>query len=166
VTILVVGLYVVVGLAAALAPEALLATAAKEGAIEQLSHVVLALAIVAWASRARVRPRWPAVTAASLLAITLAEELDWGADFGLTSIASLLDELVGAPNLHNAAHGSAYVLFAVPWALWAALPSFHTRPRAPLRSPWPSSRSPRSSRCWPHSHGSARSTRSTRLSFI
>ena len=129
-TILVVCLYAVVALTSVMAPEALLAVAAKEGAIEQLSHVVLAFAIVAWAARARTRPRWPAVTAACLLAITLAEELDWGAELGLAAIATALEATVGATNLHNAAHGGAYVLFAVPWALWAALPWAPERWRA------------------------------------
>jgi hypothetical protein len=137
-TILVVCLYAVVGLGIAIAPEALLAAAAKEGAIEQVSHVVLALGIVAWATRARLRPRWPAVTAAALLAITLAEELDWGAELGLAAIASALDDRVGAPNLHNAAHGAAYALFAVPWALWAALPWAPERWRAAVEPHVPS----------------------------
>ena len=137
-TILVLGLYAVVCLAIAIAPEALLAAAAKEGAIEQLSHVVLAFAIVAWASRARARPRWPALTAASLLVITLAEELDWGAELGIAAIASALDERVGSPNLHNAAHGAAYALFAIPWALWAALPWAPERWRAAVEPHVPS----------------------------
>ena len=118
---LVAAVYVAIGVAAVLAPATVLDAAAKEGPIESLSHAVLAGGIAAWAVRARVRPRWPALAVAILLALTLAEELDWGAHLGHDAFARVLVDRTGAPNLHNALGGTAYVLFALPWAaFWLA----------------------------------------------
>lgn len=110
----VIVLYALIGVASLSAPEAVLRAAAKEGAIEQVSHALLVVAIAVWSSRVRIRPRWPAVAIAVVLAVVLGEEFDWGALDGGTS--------PGGANLHTAWSGAAYVLFAAPWLAWYALP--------------------------------------------
>jgi hypothetical protein len=121
----------VAAVGAALAGAAPASTAralAKEGPVEHASHAVLLLAALAWA-RLAARPapaRWLAAAMAGFLALVLAEELDWGAVYGLPGPGPRLQALLGHRNMHNAARGSSYLLFAAPLALYFA------RARGPL----------------------------------
>jgi hypothetical protein len=115
---LVIGVYAAAAVAAVIAPEHALRVAAKEGLLEALSHAVLLVGIVAWAVRARIAPRAVPILAAVVLAVVLAEELDWGGLFGVTLVA----EVTGLENFHNSWGGASYLLFAVPFAVFFALP--------------------------------------------
>lgn len=102
-----------------LAPGPLRAWTAKEGPLEHMSHVVLAIGVVAlWvrACRPVAMPGGRAAVCGLALAFTvvLAEELDWGAVIGVHAIADRLHAWTGRRNLHNAWHGGSYVLFAAP----------------------------------------------------
>ncbi|HEY8379818.1 MAG TPA: hypothetical protein VIK91_25180 [Nannocystis sp.] len=100
---------------ALLRPEAARALLAKEGPVEHASHAVLAAAIVAWglAGRERGARALPLVMAA-FLALVLAEEVDWGAVYGMTAIGERVAGWFGHRNMHNAVHGTSYLLFALP----------------------------------------------------
>ena len=100
-----------------MAPDVAARWAAKEGPIEHVSHAVLAVALVGWgvaAVRARGWARGLAFALASWCAVVLAEELDWGAVYGVHTIANAWIALFGRPNLHNAWGGGSYLLFGVP----------------------------------------------------
>jgi len=99
------------------APDALLGFAAKEGPLEQGSHVVLAAAVVAWLVRVRQPPRWAPLVLALALAVVLAEETDWGALVADNALTSAFARLTGRPRLHADA---SYLLFAIPWLAWLA----------------------------------------------
>lgn len=78
---------------------------AKEGWVEHVSHGVVALAALGWSAVARRNPF--AVPVAVFLVILLGEEVDYGALFGWWGEAD------GGPrNLHTAASGAGYLLFA------------------------------------------------------
>jgi hypothetical protein len=136
--LVVAAIYAAIAGAAWIAPQAVLGAAAKEGAIEVVSHAVLAGGIAAWALRSRVRPRWPAVAMALVLAVVLGEELDWGAHLGVPAIADALTRAGGAPNLHNAWLGASYLLFAAPFCAWFSVPFVPERWRARLQPHVPS----------------------------
>lgn len=120
------------GLALA-APQLAAATLAKEGPVEHASHLVLLAAVVLWvllAARTGGRPRISAAAVATFLALVLLEELDWGAVYGLPGPGEAIARSLGHRNLHNAASGSSYLLFAVPLAAYFAWPP-GPRPHAP-----------------------------------
>lgn len=104
------GVLAFVGLAS-LRPSAAASLAEKEGALEHLSHVLLALASIAWAvAAARAqdsikRERATLVGLSLLCVLLLGEELDWGGVYGWNSRGG---------NLHNAWGGASYLLFALP----------------------------------------------------
>lgn len=104
-----------VGLVAgwSMAPDVTARWAAKEGPIEHVSHAVLAVAVLGWGTKA-VRRRGVAIAVAPWCALVLAEELDWGAVYGVDAIADLWIAAVGRPDLHNAWSGASYVLFGIP----------------------------------------------------
>lgn len=118
--------FVVLALAA---PERTAGWLAKEGPVEHASHVILALAALAWLALAifkRSAARLLSLALALFLALVLAEELDWGAVYGWRGPGEAIARVFGHRNLHNAASGSSYLLFAVPLAVYFAWP------RAPL----------------------------------
>lgn len=121
-----------VGLAL-VAPGTAAAWLAKEGPVEHASHVALLLALAAWialAARTRGRPRLLAAVIAGFLALVLAEELDWGAVYGWPGPGEAIARVFGHRNMHNAARGSSYLLFAAPLAayfVWPAAPLPPTR---------------------------------------
>jgi len=109
---------------------------AKEGPVEHLSHVVLLAAVLAWswlAWRARASARLRALLMAGFLAFVFAEEIDWGGVYGLSAIGLRLDAAVGHRNLHNAARGASYLLFALPLLLHFAAPRRMHGALAPVR---------------------------------
>ncbi|MEM6293722.1 MAG: hypothetical protein AAGA54_20780 [Myxococcota bacterium] len=91
-----------------------LALAAKEGALERSSHALLGVATLAWLARARQAPRRVPLVLAGFCLVVLAEELDWGAHLGWSTIAAGLRAGVGDTNLHNLLGGASYLIFAVP----------------------------------------------------
>lgn len=107
------------------APEPARRLLAKEGPVEQVSHGVLLLAALAWAwlaARDRgVRVR--ALLLAGFLALVLAEELDWGAVYGVPHVGVRIAAALGHRNMHNALAGASYLLFALPLALHFAAPA-------------------------------------------
>lgn len=125
-----------------LAPEPLRAWTAKEGALEHVSHGLLAVAVVLlWvrACRPVAMPGGRAAVCALALAFTLvlAEELDWGAVIGVHAIADRLQAWTGRRNLHNAWHGGSYVLFAAPVLAIVALGLSRSRAGARARPRMP-----------------------------
>ncbi|PCC67680.1 hypothetical protein SAMN02745121_02316 [Nannocystis exedens] len=90
---------------------------AKEGPAEHASHAVLAAAVVAWALAGRAVDR-PAVALAmaGFLALVLVEEVDWGSVYGWSAVGERVAAVFGHRNMHNAARGSSYLLFALPLA--------------------------------------------------
>ncbi|HET6585179.1 MAG TPA: hypothetical protein VFG69_17095 [Nannocystaceae bacterium] len=98
-------------IAIAVAPARVREVCAKEGACELVSHVVLAVAMLAFAAaavraRGHTKPRPGALALVAVLAgIVLGEELDWG----------------GLGNVHNAAGGHSYALFALAAPVLAAV---------------------------------------------
>lgn len=127
------------GVATVVAPARLQQLAAKEGAIEGVSHVVLAVALVAWLARAvqaRRLPsvRWGLFAMVLYCAVVLAEELDWGAAVGIDFVADRLRAATGRPDLHNAWGGESYVAFGLP-LLAVAAAGWWGWPGA--RGPWP-----------------------------
>lgn len=128
---------------AALVPDELREWAAKEGTIEALSHgllMVTALAFALAVARGPGRAR-PALVMVFTLWL-LAEEVDYGAVWGVTIIADALRSLVDESNLHNAWSGASYILFGVPllWLYGAALvrPMFEEPPPDPWEGRGPS----------------------------
>ncbi len=117
----VVGLGTLVAVGITAFPERSLDLAAKEGTVEQWSHAVLLVAVVAWASRIREPPRGLAVGITLAIGVVGLEEIDWGAQWGVSGVADLLVAAVGQPNLHNLGGGASYLLFAGPWLLLYAL---------------------------------------------
>ncbi len=112
------------GLALA-APQLAASMLAKEGPVEHASHVVLLVAVVLWillAARTRGRARLFAAALATFLVFVLLEELDWGAVYGLRGPGEAIARSLGHRNLHNAASGSSYLLFAVPLAAYFGWP--------------------------------------------
>lgn len=102
---------------------------AKEGPVEHASHVILLLAALAWlALTART---WFAALVALFLALVLAEELDWGAVYHWRGPGEAIARTFGHRNMHNAARGSSYLLFAAPLAAYFAWPR---TPLPPTRS--------------------------------
>lgn len=104
---------------------------AKEGPVEHAAHLVLMLAVAAWlllAARARGRARLLAAALALFLAFVLAEELDWGAVYGLRGPGEAIARSLGHRNLHNAAHGGSYLLFCAPLAAYFAWPATAVAP--------------------------------------
>ncbi len=99
------------GVAALATPPWLLHMAAKEGPVEVASHVVLLAAALGWAS-IRTREGRGAAWVGAGCAVVLAEELDWGAQLGV----SLFADTFGVHNLHNSLGGASYLFFALPWA--------------------------------------------------
>ncbi len=100
------------GITAWVNPAWLLDVCTKEGPAEAAGQVVLLLATLGWAfvrTRQGAGARWVAVACA----VVFAEELDWGAQLGLTAVVDTL----GVANLHNGLGGASYLLFAVPWVL-------------------------------------------------
>ncbi len=109
---------------------------AKEGPVEHASHLVLLAAVAAWlwlARRASAGARLRALIMAGFLALVLAEELDWGGVYGWPAIGVRLDAAIGHRNLHNAARGSSYLLFALPLLLHFAAPARLHAGLAPVR---------------------------------
>lgn len=116
---------VLVGLAL-IDPGTAAAWLAKEGPVEHASHLVLLLAVAAWialAARTRGRSRLLAAVLAAFLALVLAEELDWGAVYGWPGPGEAVARVFGHRNMHNAARGSSYLLFAAPLAAFFAWPA-------------------------------------------
>lgn len=113
------------GVLALLDPAAAAALLAKEGPAEHASHAVLLAAALAWAgaaARARGRARAVAAALAAFLALVLAEELDWGAVYGAPALGLRVAAVFGHRNMHNAARGASYLLFALPLALYYLAP--------------------------------------------
>lgn len=100
------------GVLAWLAPHVLLELCAKEAAAEAVGQAILLVAALGW-GLIRGRDGTGALWVAAACAVILAEELDWGAQFGFTALV----DLVGVPNLHNGLGGASYLLFAAPWVL-------------------------------------------------
>lgn len=95
-------------------PATALEWAAKEGPAEHASHAVLAAAVLAWASAGRRGERALTLAMAGFLALVLAEEVDWGSVYGWPALGQRVAAVFGHRNMHNAAHGSSYQLFALP----------------------------------------------------
>lgn len=109
---------------------------AKEGPVEQVSHLVLVVGVGLWLAvyrRARSRRGFPLV-AAAFLALLFLEETDWGAELGFVALSGSIRDLVGASNLHNSWGGHSYVLFALPIFLWFGATLLPERWRAPTLS--------------------------------
>jgi len=127
------GTLCVVGLGL-LFPDGLGPFLAKEGAIEHLSHGVLAVGIVAWGASAARHRRVPPACLALFLLLVLAEELDWGLVYGWPAGASVVRAVGGDRNLHNLLGGHSYVLFALPLvALYGCALLPEARRRVPER---------------------------------
>ena len=124
-----IGVYALAAVVAAVAPASALQIAEKEGLLEHLSHAVLLVGIVAWMIRARTPPRAVAIAVAVTLTVVLAEELDWGGLFGATAVA----DVTGLPNFHNSWGGASYLVFAVPFAAFFALPLTRFADHGPSR---------------------------------
>lgn len=125
------------GVLAALVPTQMRMWAAKEGTVEAVSHGLLIVTVAAFVFGAIRGPaRGRAGVAAAFAAWLLAEEVDYGAVWGVSVIADRLRPLLGEPNLHNAWSGASYILFGVPllWLYAGAL----IRPRLeePPPDPW------------------------------
>lgn len=96
-------------------PETAQAWLAKEGPAEHASHAVLAAAAVAWAVAGRsARARALTLAMAAFLVLVLAEEIDWGAVYGWPNVGEQIAAVFGHRNMHNAARGASYQLFALP----------------------------------------------------
>lgn len=113
------------------APDAAGRWLAKEGPVEHASHLVLLLAALSWLRLGLSRGL--ALAMAAFLLFVLAEEVDWGAVYGLPALGVRIDAAVGHRNLHNAARGASYLLFAVPLALYFAAPARRLGALAPTR---------------------------------
>lgn len=99
---------------------------AKEGPLEQASHVVLLLAALAWArlaTRSTAGARLRSALLAVFLSFVLAEEIDWGAIYGAGAVGRAFATVFGHRNMHNALSGASYLLFALPLALHFAAPA-------------------------------------------
>ena len=94
---------------------------AKEGPVEHASHLVLLLAALTWLGLGLARGR--ALVMSCFLLVVLAEEVDWGAVYGLPALGVRIDAAVGHRNLHNALRGASYLLFALPLALYFGAPA-------------------------------------------
>jgi hypothetical protein len=98
----------------------------KEGAIEHASHLALAIAIAFWSAAAIAArdndARVFAIALAIVCALLAAEEIDWGATYGMRAIADAMRSGWHRPNLHNALGGRPYPFFVVPLALAFATP--------------------------------------------
>ncbi len=90
---------------------------AKEGPIEQVSHVILLGAVGVWLWL-WLRGARQAVWVSIYLLVLLGEEIDWGGVYGWHGLAYQLDRLTGDRNLHNAGGGASYLLFAGPLVLY------------------------------------------------
>lgn len=97
----------VVGLAS---PSLLLRSAAKEAAVEAVSHGVLVFAAASWVL-VRIRGGRGALWIAAACLVIFLEEVDWGAHLGFPGLGAAL----GLSNLHNSLGGASYLLFALPW---------------------------------------------------
>ncbi|EDM80090.1 hypothetical protein PPSIR1_20724 [Plesiocystis pacifica SIR-1] len=116
----------------AVAPELGLRLLAKEGAVEQASHAVLVVAILAYAVVA-LRSRRPlALSLCAFLAVVLLEELDWGAIYAAKDVSSAFQARTGDVNFHNRWGGHSYLLFVLPVPLYGLLPFYPARLREPL----------------------------------
>lgn len=117
--------WVCLAIAIAIAPERVREVCAKEGACELVSHLVLAIAALGWiaaASRGRSEARsWALALVALACVVVLGEELDWGGVLGLRGVADPLERAFGAANVHNAARGHSYLLFALAAPLLATV---------------------------------------------
>ena len=123
--VVVASAWVCLAIAIVLAPERVREVCAKEGACELVSHLVLAIAALGWIAaamraRADVRP-WALALVAGACVVVLGEELDWGGVLGLRGVADPLEGAFGAANVHNAAQGHSYLLFALAAPLLAAV---------------------------------------------
>jgi hypothetical protein len=108
------------------APGPALHLLAKEGPLEQASHLVVLLAVLAWtwlAARCTGGARLRAALLAAFLLLVLAEEIDWGAIYGPGAVGRSFAAVFGHRNMHNALAGSSYLLFALPLALHFAAPA-------------------------------------------
>lgn len=104
-------------------PAAALTWLAKEGPVEHASHVVLAAAALAWARAGRAGDaRLVTLGMTCFLALVLAEEVDWGAVYGWTALGERVAAVFGHRNMHNAARGSSYLLFALPLCAYYLAP--------------------------------------------
>jgi len=121
--------WVCLAIAIVLAPERVREVCAKEGACELVSHLVLAIATLGWiaaALRARQRARpWALALVAAACVVVLGEELDWGGVLGLRAVADPLERSFGAANVHNAARGHSYLVFALAAPVLAAVALGH-----------------------------------------
>lgn len=120
------GYAALVTLGSLLASDRTLAFFAKEGPSEHLSHAVLLGAVLAWsmfgARERRPRRSWPTFAMAAFLAVVLLEETDWGAVYGVQELSAVVRTWFPKGNLHNAASGASYMLFAVPLLGYFLLP--------------------------------------------
>ncbi|MCY1007659.1 hypothetical protein OV079_19310 [Nannocystis pusilla] len=91
---------------------------AKEGPAEHASHAVLAAAVVAWLLASRPGGRAVPLAMAGFLALVLVEEIDWGSVYGWPAVGERVAAVFGHRNMHNAARGSSYLLFALPLAAY------------------------------------------------
>lgn len=88
--------------ATALAPEPMGRwTAPDEGPFEQISHVVLLAALVAWVAVALRARTALSMGAAGYVGLMMLEEIDWGAVYGVNLGHKALDALLGIPALHH-----------------------------------------------------------------
>ncbi|MFY0541503.1 hypothetical protein [Nannocystis pusilla] len=87
---------------------------AKEGPAEHASHAVLAAAVVAWTLASRAGGRAVPLAMAGFLLLVLVEEIDWGSVYGWPAVGERVAAVFGHRNMHNAARGSSYLLFALP----------------------------------------------------
>lgn len=109
--------YLLFGVAAFVWPSTLQRLAAKEGPVEHVSHLVLAVGAFAWivgGVRAS-RGKGSVSIAMGIFSIfVLGEELAWGEVIGIDVVADRLRAWVGRPDVHNAWSGASYLLFALP----------------------------------------------------
>ncbi|WAS97440.1 hypothetical protein [Nannocystis punicea] len=114
-TLMVVAIAAAAVVSALASPDATREVLAKEGPAEHASHAVLAAAVVAWALAGRSAGRRAVPLAmAGFLALVLVEEIDWGSVYGWTAAGERVAAVFGHRNMHNAARGSSYLLFALP----------------------------------------------------
>lgn len=95
---------------------------AKEGPAEHASHAVVAAAVVAWLLASRPGGRAVPLAMAGFLALVLVEEIDWGSVYGWPAVGERVAAVFGHRNMHNAARGSSYLLFALPLVAYYMAP--------------------------------------------
>ncbi len=92
---------------------------AKEGPVEDVSHLLLAAGTLVFFGRGvQLRKLGPWLVGGFLLVLLL-EEVDWGLVYGFVQVSSAISDVVGESNLHNSVGGHSYLLFGIPVLLFA-----------------------------------------------